>query len=369
MIFVVILSILVFVHELGHFLAARVLGIKVEEFAFGLPFTAPLLRIKYKETQYAIYPLFFGGFVRLFGEESEVKGDKGRDFFSRGKKQRLVVIAAGVVMNFILAMAAFGVLYANVGVPIETQNLVTLVGVDEDSPAAEVGLKPEDRVLAVEDKSVASTEEFSALMRSWAGVGVNLTVARGPGTALFEGIVLGPSQVLTVYVVPRADPPEGKGPLGVGIADFPYLQTQKCNVASTECLVRIAKQGVEVTGLWVGRVFEGLRQIGQNLIAGRVPEGVAGPVGIYQITGLVAEGGLLPLIELTGILSVNLGVFNILPIPALDGGRMLFIWIEWLRKKRLPGNFEQKVNQWGMIVLLGLLALLTLQDVWRAANF
>src|SRR3989344_7339244 len=197
-IFVIILSILVFVHELGHFLAARVLGIKVEEFAFGLPFTAPILRIKYKETQYAIYPLFFGGFVRLFGEESEVKGDKGRDFFSRGKKQRLVVIAAGVVMNFILAMAAFGVLYANVGVPIETQNLVTLVGVDEDSPAAEVGLKPEDRVLAIEDKSVASTEEFSALMRSWAGVGVNLTVAREPGTALFEGIVLGPSQVLTV---------------------------------------------------------------------------------------------------------------------------------------------------------------------------
>jgi len=368
LVFGIILSVLVFVHELGHFLAARLLRIKVEEFAFGLPFTPPLIKVKYKETQYAIYPLIFGGFVRLYGEESAVKDKKGQDFFSRGKKQRMVVIAAGVIMNFALAMGLFGVLYAKVGVPNEPKDRVTIIRVSPGSPAEEAGIRVDDRIVQVEGKEVGSTDEFSRLMRSWAGVGVNLTVLRGSGTPLFEGIIENGTEVVQVRVVPRANPPEGEGPLGVGIADFPYLRTNKCSVTSVDCLGLVAKQGVRVTGIWAGRVLDGLRQVGRNLVAGQVPEGVAGPVGIYQLTGLVAQQGLLPLIELTAILSVNLGVFNVLPIPALDGGRMLFVGLEWIRRKRLPAEFEQKVNQWGMAVLLALLALITLQDVWRASG-
>lgn len=366
-IFAIVLSILVFVHELGHFLAARMLGIRVEEFAFGLPFTPPILKFTRGGTQYAVYPLIFGGFVRLYGEESEVRGERGEDFFSRGKKQRMVVVAAGVVMNFVLAFAGFAGLYAVVGVPLSNINKVTVVAVSPDSPAQKAGLRVDDRVIRVEDKQVGDTEEFSRLMRSWAGVGVNLVVERGTGTPLFEGIVEKQIETTQVYVVPRADPPEGEGPLGVAIANYPYLVMQTCSADLAACVKGVTAQGVEVTGLWVARVFEGLRQIGRSLVAGQVPEGVAGPIGIYQLTDVVAKGGLLPLIELTAILSVNLAVFNILPIPALDGGRMLFIWLEWVRRKRLPPSFEQKVNQWGMAVLLALLGLITLQDLWRVS--
>ena len=117
--------------------------------------------------------------------------------------------------------------------------------------------------------------------------------------------------------------------------------------------------------MWVGRVIEGLRSVGKNLVMGRVPEGVAGPVGIYQLTGLVAAEGWLPLLELVAVLSVNLAVFNILPIPALDGGRLVFIWLEYILKRRIPAEVEQKVNSWGMAFLLTLMVLISLQDVWR----
>ena len=115
----------------------------------------------------------------------------------------------------------------------------------------------------------------------------------------------------------------------------------------------------------MARVMDGLREIGRSLVAGKAPEGVAGPVGIYQLTDVVARGGIWPLTELVAVLSVNLAVFNVLPIPALDGGRMFFIWLEWVRRKRLAVELEQKINVWGMALLLGLLALISLQDVWR----
>src|SRR3989344_1919406 len=104
-IFFAVLSVLVLVHELGHFLAARLLGIKVEEFAFGLPFTKPLLHFKKGETQYSLYPLLFGGFVRLYGEETDIGAEKDRSFWNRGRKQRMAVVAAGVIMNLVLALA------------------------------------------------------------------------------------------------------------------------------------------------------------------------------------------------------------------------------------------------------------------------
>lgn len=111
LVFLAVLSVLVLIHELGHFLAARIFGIRVDEFAFGLPFTRPIFSKKFGETTYSIYPLLFGGFVKLHGEESEVKTDQNRSFFERGKKQRVVVMAAGVVMNFLLAFVIFTSLF------------------------------------------------------------------------------------------------------------------------------------------------------------------------------------------------------------------------------------------------------------------
>lgn len=363
LIFLGVLSVLVLIHELGHYLAAVMFGIRVEEFAMGLPFTPPLIKWRMGETQYALYPLLFGGFVRLHGEESEVTMEKNRSFWDRGKKQRMLVVVAGVVMNMVLALVAFVALYVAVGVPIHVRDKVTIVKLNPGGPAENAGLKIKDRVVAVEDKPVTTGLEFSSIMKSWAGLPVNLTIERGETVALFEGVVEKTVQTQTVTLVPRVDPPAGEGPAGVAIIEYPYIQIANCQLKIANCLLDSVGAGVRATGTWIGRVVDGLRSIGKSLLKAQAPEGVSGPIGIYRLTGVVAGEGLWPLVELTAILSVNLAVFNVLPIPALDGGRMLFIWVEWVRRKRLTPELEQKVNQWGMVFLLGLILLVSLQDV------
>ncbi len=372
LIFLSVLSVLVLIHELGHFVAARILGIKVEEFAFGLPFTRHIFQIKRGETMYSVYPILFGGFVKLFGEEgptSPAASLGARSFWSRGRKQRMAVIGAGVVMNIVLAVVCFAFLYMATGVPVKISEKVTITSVENGSPAKTSGIMAGDRIVAVESKPVENGVEFGRLMRSWAGIPVNLSIERGQGISLLEGIVEnGQGQKLNLLVTGRVNPPEGQGPLGVGIADFPYLQIERCSVFSIRCSVNAVGAGVKTTGIWVGRVFDGFRSIGKSLAAGKKPEGVAGVVGIYQLTDVVSKGGFWPIVELVAVLSVNLAVFNILPIPALDGGRMLFIWIEWARKKRVSAELEQKINSWGMIGLLILMALITLQDVIKLGH-
>lgn len=363
LIFLGILSVLVLIHEFGHFIVAVLSGIRVEEFAFGLPFTRPLVSIKIKNTKFSIYPLMFGGFVKLYGEEGSTEHDKAHSFWGKSKFTRIAVIGAGVVMNLFLALGAFGLLYSILGVPTATKEKVTVLEILPDSPASLAGFQVNDRVVAVEGKQIGNTKEFSDLMKSWAGLGVNVTLERGSGVQLFEGIAEKDTQTLVVHVIPRVNPPKDQGALGVAITEVQFLEMRRCNLADTACIGAILSQGVTSTKIWIARVFDGFRTIGQSLADGDVPKDVSGPVGIYKLTGIVAGFGFWPLVELTAILSVNLAVFNILPIPALDGGRVLFILIEWVRGKRLSADFEQKVNSWGMAILLILIALITLQDV------
>jgi regulator of sigma E protease len=356
-IFLGVLSVLVLIHEFGHFAAAKIFGIKVEEFALGLPFTKPIFKFVFGETQYAVYPLLFGGFVKLYGEDTKVqehKGSKdfGRDFWTRGKKQRMLVLVAGILMNVVLSLCLFVALYLVIGVPSETKNLVTVNLVEAGSPAQVAGLKTGDRIT-----NVATTTEFSKLTKDYAGKKMVLNVRRGETIALFEGIVEKDTQTLEIPVTPRVNPPAGQGALGVSISEYPYVMTSRRG--------NVLVASFKATVAWGGRILDGFRSIGKSLLAGQKPEGVAGPIGIYQLTGVVAGEGILPLMELVAILSLNLAVFNILPIPALDGGRIFFVWLEWVRRKRVSPQLESKINAWGMAVLLGLMALISLQDVIR----
>ncbi len=131
------------------------------------------------------------------------------------------------------------------------------------------------------------------------------------------------------------------------------------------CAAGAVKQGIKSTGIWVYQVVGGLAQIGKSLTAGQVPEGVSGPVGIYQLTGIVAAEGWLSLLELVAVLSINLAVFNLLPIPALDGGRIFFVWWEVFFRRRVSPALEQKINSWGMAFLITLMVLISFQDVIR----
>jgi regulator of sigma E protease len=260
-------------------------------------------------------------------------------------------------MNVVLSLCLFATLYLMIGVPGQTENYVTVSHIEENSPAKASGLMIFDRIISVGEQPVLSTDEFGRMMVKNAGNPTKLRVRRGPTVPLFEGIVEKNTIELTLVAIPRVNPPKGQGALGVSISSYPY--------------VRVAGSGnvlwasVRVTGKWIGRVLDGFRSIGKNLIAGKKPEGIAGPIGIYQLTGLVAGEGILPIIELIAILSVNLAIFNILPIPALDGGRMFFIWLEWIRRKRISADLEAKINNWGMVFLLTLIALISLQDVIR----
>ncbi len=369
LIFFGVLSVLVLIHELGHFLVALLFGIRVEEFAFGLPFTKALVSVKVRGIKFSLYPLLFGGFVKLFGEEGETEKDKNKSFWGKNKLSRIAVVAAGVCMNLLLALVAFGFLYGVVGVPQVVKQKVTVLQTLPETPAERAGIKAQDRIVAVEGKEISDVKEFSDLMKSWAGLGVNLTIERGEGIQLFEGLAEQKTQRFVVNLIPRVNPPKDQGALGVAISDFTYLEMQPCDGWTATCLVNIVKQGFSTTYIWIARVVDGFRMIGQNLSRGEVPQDVSGPVGIYKLTGVVAGYGFWPLVELTAILSVNLAVFNILPIPALDGGRVLFIILEWIRGKRMSADFEQKINSWGMMALLVLIALVTLQDLWHTNLF
>ncbi len=354
-IFLGVLSVLVLIHELGHYMAARYFGIRVDEFAFGLPFTKAIFRIKIGETDYSIYPLIFGGFVKLHGEESKVKDDKKRSFWDRGRRQRMIVLAAGVIMNIVLSLVLFVTLYLVLGIPGAVRDLITINFVEPGSPAAASGLLVTDRIISVNGQNFSDTRKFSQYISKYAGTPAKILIHRGVTVPLFEGIVEKSTQEIILTAIPRVNPPVGQGALGISISVYPYVQTNGSG--------NVLMASVRVTGKWIERVFDGFRSIGQSLMAGKKPEGVAGPIGIYQLTGLVAGEGILPIIELVAILSVNLAIFNVLPIPALDGGRMFFIWLEWIRRKRISTELEAKINTWGMIFLLTLIVLISLQDV------
>lgn len=369
LVFLAVLSVLVMIHELGHLLVAKLLGIRVEEFAFGLPLTKPLFKVGIGETQLAFYPLLLGGFVRLYGEEKDVQNDKKRSFWNRSAGQRLAVIAAGVVMNVVLAIAGFMALYNALGVPEKIVDKVTVDEVKFGTPADKAGIRAGDRLVAVEGTEVARIEDYSRLIKSWAGLKTHVTIERGTVMNLMEGILVKEKQTLTVELVPRKDPPANEGATGVAIDSYPYFETRKCSIFKAQCSMKIIKAGLGATKIWVERVYEGLRSMGGKVASGEVPKDVAGPIGVFQIVALVSKQGFWPLVELLAVLSINLAVFNFLPIPALDGGRALFVVLEVLFRKRIPNEIEQRVNSWGFAVLLAVMAAASLQDVIRLGWF
>lgn len=355
LIFLAILSVLVLVHEWGHYIFAKIFGVRVEEFGFGLPPRARNLFIR-KGTQFSLNWLPIGGFVRLYGEEYSsgdelLVGETGR-FYDKSARARVVILTAGVLMNFFLGILLFAVVYSVVGIPEKTLR-VRIVEVVGGSPAAAAGLAVDERVAEFRFRGteigVFETNQLVKLVTDNAGREIELSV-------------IGKDDVRRVVkLVPRLNPPEGQGALGVVLSNVELIKYPWWQMPFRGMVVGLAEALA-----WGRDIATGLGKMVYGLLTGKgIPSDLAGPVGIYQVSGQVIKQGFLAVLQFVGVLSVNLAVLNILPIPALDGGRLVFLGVEKLIGKRRKNKIEGYVNTAGMIFLLSVMALITIRDVWR----
>ena len=338
LIFLVILSVLILIHELGHFAAAKIFGMEVEEFGIGFPPRAKKL-FNWKGTLFSLNWLPIGGFVKIKGENYE-PGENKNMFWEKPIWQRAVVLLAGVFGNFVLGVILFGVVYSIMGVPTP-MGKVKVVEVSKNSPAAEVGILENDVV-----KGFEVSEELIKMINENKGQEVVLVLEGEMGEH-------------NVKVVPRENPPKGEGSLGVLLSD-----TELKKLPWWQMPVKGAVVGTKEAYAWGKEIVGGLWGMVSGLANGNgVPEDVSGPVGIYKVSARVNEMGWLASLQFMAILSMNLAVLNILPLPALDGGRLVFLGVEMIIGKRLKNKIEGWVHGVGMILLLGLMVLVTIRDI------
>jgi len=355
-IFILILSILVLIHELGHFVVAKLLNIKVEEFGFGFP--PRVFGIKRGETLYSINWLPIGGFVKLYGEDEAGGGriqpsavsrqpseDTDRAFYARPVWQRALVIVAGVVMNFVLAVTLISILFSVVGIAVPTDK-VNVDLIIKGAPADKAGLKVGDTIVSINGEEIVSTQEVVDSTKNNLGKTIRVGVRTQKG------------QDEIIDLTPRKNYPSNQGPMGVAVSQdtvvrkYPWYEAPF--VGTREAL----------NESWL--IASGLGSLLVQLVTkGSVPQDVAGPVGIAQLTGRVVQIGPAAVLSFISLLSLNLAIINILPIPALDGGRLFFILFEAVARKKVNSTFESYAHTIGMIILLALIALITLHDLVR----
>lgn len=350
-IFIVALSILVLVHEWGHFIAARRTGVRVEEFGLGLP--PRIWGKKIGETVYSLNWLPIGGFCKLLGEnpdgdEESVSKNKKESFEYKKPWQKMLIVLGGVIMNLVLAVMIFSVVYTVLGVPKEVDR-VTIIGISKDSPAEKAGIKEDDIVYKVNETEIKKTNELMDEVGKNKGGKVTMEIGgKDKGN------------IRKVEVEVRQNPPEGEGSMGVAISNtemerVPWYRFDKGIVAGF-------KEAYYWGKIIVGGVF---KMIG-GLLTGNVPKDVSGPIGMYEATSAINKNqGILAVVHFFGIVSVNLAVVNVLPFPALDGGRIIFVIYEMITKKRANPKLETTINNVGMMILLGLILLITIGDVTR----
>jgi regulator of sigma E protease len=337
--FLPILSLMMFVHELGHFITARLSGITVQEFGFGLP--PRLIGIKRNGVVYSINLIPFGAFVKMLGEEDPTAPGS---FASKSRGIRAMVLAAGSVMNFLLAVLAFSLVYI-VGVPrLNPDGPVQISAIAPDSPASAVGLQPADVIVAF-DGQAAGVQAFRDLTQSHLDQPVQLTVRRG-------------DQTLDESLTPRSAPPQGQGAIGVVL---------NANEIARSNPILAVGQGLDQTLHAIGATF----LIPKLLIEGAIAPSDARLIGLPGMARLTSEavdyavdtGFWYPVFILTGLFSSGLSVANMLPIPALDGGRLFFVVLEWIRGRRVPPEREAAYHFVGIVVLLTLMVIISINDL------
>ncbi|MFH1413298.1 MAG: RIP metalloprotease RseP [Candidatus Omnitrophota bacterium] len=341
LIFLLVLGILIIVHEFGHFIAAKKVGVKVEKFSLG--FGPRILKKKKNHTEYSINAIPLGGYVKLAGDNLEEYKGKSDEYFSKSPGQRFQIVFFGPMLNYIMGFLVLWFIFF-IGYPTFTTKIGDL---DDNYGAKEAGLEVGDKILAVDGKEVKYWEELQGIIRS-KDIGETVKL-----------IVLRDKQEFDVDVPIRPKEAEdllgrklSVGILGIMNADeflpVRYGFFESCALAANKTWVF-----TEITyrGLW-------------RMITGKLSfkDSVAGPLRIFKITSDAASMGIIALMHLIAILNISLAIFNLLPIPVLDGGHILFLGIEKLRGRALSVKAERIITKIGMTAILSLIIFVTYND-------
>ncbi len=378
-----VLAFVIFIHELGHFVTAKKFGIKVTEFGFGFP--PRLFGYRHGETTYTLNLIPLGGFVKMVGEEDPTEP---QSFASQTVLKRVIVLCAGVAVNFVVPVIIFTILFT---LPQDTLfESVIVTNVAPRSPAEASGLKPGDTIISVNGQRIDNRNELRQQVFTRLGASTELTVKRG---LPISGFTSSPelATIETLTVVPRFNPPD--------LTVVEELTDPESQVTLTEAR-RIdpeASIGDTVTqgeiGFWMGvanqrivkrshapwnafpMAVDHLKDVLTITKNGVVRWAVGGPdpfighVGIAQVTGEVVRAGISPVFEWIAIISLSLGIVNILPIPPLDGGRLMFVLLEWGRKgKRISPQREGLVHMVGFVMLISFIVVMNYRDIVRLLN-
>lgn len=338
-------GIVIFVHEIGHFLVAKKMGMKVERFSFGLG--KELVGFQWGETRYCIAWIPLGGEVRLTGEmpeegEAPASSDP-RAFFVQPWYKRIPVVLAGPAMNYVWAAVVFALVIGIWGEPtISTEPVIG--GLVEGLPAQGAGLRAGDHINAIRGNPVSTWNQAAEIIRQNTGQNLPLTIRRG-------------SEDLHINVTPKPD----RSRSGAGIIGItPKTEFLHVNPSLA------AWKGVQQTVYW--SLFT-LRYLKDKIVKHERPD-IAGPIGIAQVVAKAAHAGWQDFLFLIGMISVGVGLFNLFPIPLLDGGHMAFYLIEGIRRKPLAARSIQMANAVGLSFILMILLFATYNDLerFRGAN-
>lgn len=368
-VFILILSVLVLIHEFGHFFVAKKMGVRVEEFGYGIP--PRIWGKKIGETVYSINALPFGGFVKLAGEDEDAVVDKNdaTNFANKSPWQRLAILLSGVFMNLLLAIAVFYAFFSinnfkTSSLPLlyeydfkfgnVIRNSTVVFGFEDGSAAKDAGVELGESILEIDGVRVFNVYDVRYQIKDKAGREIRVK--------LLDTKRINPS-IREITIVPKTDS-NGAGFLGVALAT-------SVNIDYGGTLVGKLTSGFQHSFNVLSYSLSTFSQLISSSISQRsvepVSAGVSGPVGIFSVVGIILnyEGfdALLGLLDFTAILSLSLAFMNTLPIPALDGGRAVFVLWEGITRKKISPGVEANLHKWGMVALLALTFIVTAKDI------
>lgn len=358
-VFLIVLTILVFVHELGHFLAAKLFGIRVDEFAIGFP--PRIWSFMRRGTRFAINIIPLGGYVKIHGENAEDEATPD-SMLSKSRWQQVVVLVAGVTFNIIFAWIllslafVIGTTASTTGFPQEkvSDRGIRITFVAPGSPAEVAGFKPGEKILAIESS-------FSSLATTSLDItSIQDSISKSNGTVNFTVQEIDMTTEHIVSVTPTEGVVPGKKAIGISMDEVGTIKLGPIDAVLYGAKSTWAMTENIAIGLW--GFIKGL--IVSEHSAKEVLKSVSGPVGIAGIVGSSAHQGFSILLAITAIISLNLAVLNLVPFPALDGGRIVVVCIEAIIRRRIQPKFINWINLAGFILLLGLMLIVTIKDIW-----